>query len=82
MSTPERFSSVATPANTFPRIPPVRQHGISLIELIMFLIIVSLGAVALLSVFTTTVRKSTDPMVRKQMLAIAFDPLHKAQVAL
>ena len=79
MSTPERFSSVATPANTFSRIPPARQHGISLIELIMFLIIVSLGAVALLSVFTTTVRKSTDPMVRKQMLAIAESLLEEVQ---
>ena len=52
-------------------ISPNRQHGISLIEMIMFIIIVSIGVVALLVVFSTTSRKSADPMIQKQMLAIA-----------
>ena len=39
--------------------------------MIMFIIIVSIGVVALLSVFSTTARKSADPMIQKQMLAIA-----------
>ena len=37
----------------------------------MFIIIVSIGVVALLVVFSTTSRKSADPMIQKQMLAIA-----------
>ena len=56
-----------------------RQHGISLIELIIFIIIVSIGVVALLAVFSTTVRKSSDPLIRKQMLAIAESLLEEVQ---
>ncbi len=56
-----------------------RQHGISLIELIIFIIIVSIGVVALLAVFSTTVRKSSDPIIRKQMLAIAESLLEEVQ---
>jgi MSHA pilin protein MshD len=47
------------------------QAGISLIELIMFIVIVSIGVVGILTVFNLTVQKSADPQVRKQMLAIA-----------
>ena len=59
--------------------PRHRQHGISLIELIIFIIIVSIGVVALLAVFSTTVRKSADPLIRKQMLAIAESLLEEVQ---
>ena len=47
------------------------QAGLSLIELIMFIIIVSVGVAGILTVFNLTVQKSADPQVRKQMLAIA-----------
>lgn len=57
----------------------IRQQGLSLIELIMFMIIVSIGVVALLAVFSTTVRKSSDPLIRKQMLAIAESLLEEVQ---
>lgn len=53
------------------RMPFARQSGISLIELIMFVVILAVGVAALLQVFSTTVRKSADPIVRKQMLSIA-----------
>ncbi|MFN0038591.1 MAG: type II secretion system protein [Burkholderiales bacterium] len=53
------------------RIPGPRQGGISLIELILFVVIVAIGVAALLQVFSTTVRKSADPILRKQMLSIA-----------
>jgi len=45
----------------------------------MFIIIVSIGAVALLVVFSTTSRKSADPMIQKQMLAIAEALLEEVQ---
>ncbi|HVY06677.1 MAG TPA: type II secretion system protein [Burkholderiales bacterium] len=56
-----------------------RQRGVSLIEVIMFIIIVSIGVTALLAVFSTTVRKSSDPLIQKQMLAIAEALLEEVQ---
>ncbi len=48
-----------------------RQRGFTLIELIMFIVIVGVGVAGVLSVFTTGVKSSADPMVRKQALSIA-----------
>ena len=53
------------------RVCGVRQRGVTLIELIVFIVIVSVGVVGLLSVTNATVRFSSDPMVRKQMVTIA-----------
>lgn len=71
MSTPDRVARPASQAQAPSFLRPARQQGISLIEMIMFIIIVSIGVVALLAVFSTTSRKSADPMIQKQMLAIA-----------
>lgn len=48
-----------------------REAGFSLIELIVFIVIVGVGLAGLLSVLNVTVMHSGDPMVRKQTLAIA-----------
>ncbi len=48
-----------------------RQSGISLIELIMFIIIIGVGVAGILTTFDVAVRGSADPLVRKQALAIA-----------
>lgn len=48
-----------------------RQAGFTLIELIMFIVIVSIGVVGILSVMNLTVLHSADPMVRKQAAALA-----------
>lgn len=48
-----------------------RQSGVSLIELIVFIVIVSAGVVGLVSVMSPMVRYSADPMVSKQFVAIA-----------
>jgi|KBSMisStaDraftv2_1062788.scaffolds.fasta_scaffold04903_14 MSHA pilin protein MshD len=79
MSTPDPIVRLGGQANVISLSPPIRQRGISLVELIMFIIIVSIGVVALLSVFSTTVRKSGDPLVQKQMLAIAESLLEEVQ---
>ncbi len=71
MSTPDRVARPASKAYAIAFVRLARQQGISLIEMIMFIIIVSIGVVALLAVFSTTSRKSADPMIQKQMLAIA-----------
>jgi MSHA pilin protein MshD len=47
------------------------QVGISLVELIIFVIIVSIGVAGILTVFNLTVQKSADPQIRRQMLAVA-----------
>lgn len=49
----------------------VRQCGLTLIELIFFIVIVSVALAGVLSVLNLTVSKSADPMVRKQALTVA-----------
>ena len=51
--------------------PGRRQSGMTLIELVMFIVIVSVGIVGILTVLNITARNSADPLIRKQMLAIA-----------
>jgi MSHA pilin protein MshD len=49
-----------------------RNHsGISLAELIIFIVIISVGLAGIMATYTAAVRGSADPMVRKQALAIA-----------
>lgn len=48
-----------------------RGHGFTLIELIIFIVVVSAGLAGILSVMNTTVSASADPVVRKQAIAIA-----------
>ena len=51
--------------------PSRRQAGLSLVELIMFIVIVGVGLAGILTVLNLTAQKSTDPQLRKQMLAVA-----------
>lgn len=56
------------------------QPGISLIELVMFILIVSVGIVGILSVMNITTKASADPMLRKQALSIAESLLEEIQL--
>lgn len=47
------------------------QRGISLIELIVFIVILSLGVVGILQVMNQVSASSADPLVRKQAIAAA-----------
>jgi MSHA pilin protein MshD len=47
------------------------QSGMTLIELIMFILIVSVGVTGILLVMSVTVKSSADPVVRKQAVAMA-----------
>jgi len=47
------------------------QRGFTLIELIIFIVVVSAGLAGILSVMNTVVKSSADPMVRKQAMALA-----------
>lgn len=57
-----------------------RQAGLSLIELVLFIVIVSVGLAGLLNVIALTTRGSADPMVRKQALAVAESLLEEIQL--
>jgi MSHA pilin protein MshD len=48
-----------------------RERGVSLVELILFILIVSIGIVGILGVLNLTASKSSDPLIRKQVLAVA-----------
>ena len=47
------------------------QRGFTLIELIIFIVIVGVGLSGILLVINTVVKSSADPMVQKQALALA-----------
>lgn len=48
-----------------------RLQGFTLIELIIFIVVVGVGVAGILSVYTNTIRNSADPLVRKQAVSIA-----------
>lgn len=58
---------------------PARQRGLTLIELIIFIIIVGVALAGVLSVLNVTARASADPMIRKQMLTIAESLLEEIE---
>ena len=53
------------------------QRGITLIEQVMFIVIVSVGVIGLVSVMNPAIRASADPMLTKQLVAIAESLLNE-----
>lgn len=47
------------------------QRGVTLIELIIFIVVVSIGVAGVLIAFNTAVKSSADPMLNKQALRLA-----------
>ena len=47
------------------------ERGLSLIELLVFIVVVGIAVTGVLSVYSLNARSSADPMVRKQAFAIA-----------
>jgi MSHA pilin protein MshD len=47
------------------------QRGFTLVELIIFIVVVSVGLAGIMSVMDVTVKSSADPMVRKQAMVLA-----------
>ena len=56
------------------------QRGSSLIELIMFIVIVSVALAGILLVMNVTTKNSADPLVHKQALAIAESLLEEVEL--
>jgi MSHA pilin protein MshD len=65
---------------SIPDRPGALQRGLSLIELILFMLIVSIALVAILLLMNTTTARSSDPLVRKQVLAIAEALLEEVEL--
>lgn len=61
--------------------PVQGQRGISLVELIMFIVIVGIAVLGVMQVLGNTARNSPDPMLRKQALAIAEGMMEEIRLA-
>ncbi|MBI2306809.1 MAG: prepilin-type N-terminal cleavage/methylation domain-containing protein [Rhodocyclales bacterium] len=53
------------------------QRGVTLVELIVFIVVIGVGVAGLLTVTSPIVRDSADPMLRKQMVAVAESLLNE-----
>lgn len=54
-----------------------RARGFTLVEMIIAIVVISVGVAGVLAAFSTTVKSSGDPMVRKQMLAVAEEMMEE-----
>lgn len=57
-----------------------RSRGLTLIELLLFIVVVGIALAAMLQVFTAATAASADPMIRRQQLAIAESLLREVQL--
>lgn len=54
-----------------------RQHGFTLVEMIIAIVVIGVGLAGVLSAFNVTNRSSADPVIHKQMLSIAEELLEE-----
>lgn len=54
-----------------------RNHGFSLVEAIVFIVIVATALAGVLGVMSTTTQRSADPLVRKQAIAVVESMLEE-----
>jgi MSHA pilin protein MshD len=64
-----------------PMRPPLRQRGVTLVELILFIVIVGVAVGGILTAMNLTTRGSVDPVRRKQALIIAEGLLEEVELA-
>jgi MSHA pilin protein MshD len=59
---------------------PAKQRGATLVELVMFIVIVGIAVTGVLLVMNRTTASSADPLIRKQALAIASSLLEEIEL--
>lgn len=59
---------------------PRKNLGLTLIELLLFITVVGIALAAMMSVFMQATQASSDPMIRRQQLAIAESLLREVQL--
>ena len=75
------FRSKHRTPNTEPRTEsPRRQRGLSLVELIMFIVIVGAAVAGIIGIIGMATRSSADPLIRKQALSIAEAMLEEVRL--
>jgi MSHA pilin protein MshD len=57
-----------------------RERGLTLLELVMFIVVIGVAAAGVVGVIGYATRASTDPMIQKQALAIAEAMLEEVQL--
>ena len=69
---------------SIPRMPALHrrphQRGLTLIELLLFVVVVGIALAAMLKVFVAATISSSDPMMRRQQLAIAESLLREVEL--
>jgi type II secretory pathway pseudopilin PulG len=81
MSTPNSSFELAETATSLSRFSwTLRERGLSLVELIMFIVIVGAAVAGIIAVISRTTQSSADPMVRKQALSIAEAVLEEVRL--
>lgn len=75
---------MTAPSDSMRRMPRLdrrrRAAGLTLIELLLFVVVIGIALSAMLGVFATSTRASADPMIRRQQLAIAESLLREIQL--
>ena len=66
-------------SEVMPSSPRGKQRGVSMIELIMFIVIISIALAGILLVMNTVTGRSADALIRKQALAIAESLLEEVE---
>lgn len=54
-----------------------RSRGMTLIELVIAIVVIGIGVAGVMMAFSTVVKNSADPLVRKQMLSIAEEMMEE-----
>lgn len=57
-----------------------RQHGFTLIEMIVAIVILGVGLAGVMLAFSTAIGRSADPVIHQQMLAIAEEMIEEVQL--
>jgi len=60
--------------------PASRRHGFTLIEMIIAIVVIGVGLSGVLLAFSTVSRHNADPVVSKQMLALAEEYMEEIQL--